>query len=323
MRPQDNNLYSYIDNPRLLSKMSEKSCVLYMSHHARELFKTLFIAHKLKEKTKLFYITDTTSKRTSIIDATKPTGEMLKCLSEKAGETGFIYFNNGAHCLYAITKTAVTILASGAKFKGHYDSDFEFKNKTSGFIYFNYESESPQFWINSSLDAIFNKEDSFALKDKQYVSELIKLNKEFKSLGYTEIDSVKKYDDCPYYNELKKLYDYHYKNTLQCFQAFLFIRFAKILDTTHISSENTGLSFKERVYGVKKSLLNIIKVDTLYDETLHVINPFSVSGHFRNQPIGEGRVNRKTIYIDSFMKEGYNRVATKIAEGITPLNKIN
>lgn len=36
---------------------------------------------------------------------------------------------------------------------------------------------------------------------------------------------------------------------------------------------------------------------------------FAVSGHFRLQAYGEGRRERKLIYIDDFVKEGYTRKA--------------
>lgn len=36
---------------------------------------------------------------------------------------------------------------------------------------------------------------------------------------------------------------------------------------------------------------------------------FPVSGHFRLQPVGEGRQERKLIWIESYAKEGYNRRA--------------
>ena len=39
--------------------------------------------------------------------------------------------------------------------------------------------------------------------------------------------------------------------------------------------------------------------------------PFLVKGHFRWQPVGEGRSQKKLIWIEDFKKEGYHRKATK------------
>jgi hypothetical protein len=41
---------------------------------------------------------------------------------------------------------------------------------------------------------------------------------------------------------------------------------------------------------------------------------FNVRGHFRLQPIGEGRKERKLIWINDFQKEGYVREAKKLKE---------
>jgi hypothetical protein len=40
--------------------------------------------------------------------------------------------------------------------------------------------------------------------------------------------------------------------------------------------------------------------------------PFLVKGHFRWQPVGEGRTQKKLIWIEDFKKEGYHRKATKL-----------
>lgn len=41
-------------------------------------------------------------------------------------------------------------------------------------------------------------------------------------------------------------------------------------------------------------------------------NPFTVSGHFRNQPYGEGRKDIKLIWIEDFIKSGYNSIAERL-----------
>jgi hypothetical protein len=42
--------------------------------------------------------------------------------------------------------------------------------------------------------------------------------------------------------------------------------------------------------------------------------PFSVSGHLRWQPCGEGNKKRKLIWVESYEKKGYHRKATKEIE---------
>lgn len=60
---------------------------------------------------------------------------------------------------------------------------------------------------------------------------------------------------------------------------------------------------------LNNSKTNITFVDTLWKQRIST-EGFKVSGHFRLQPIGEGRLKRKLIWIEEFEKHGYNRKAT-------------
>ena len=50
--------------------------------------------------------------------------------------------------------------------------------------------------------------------------------------------------------------------------------------------------------------------NTLWKQSIST-EGFKVKGHFRLQPCGVGRKERKLIWIESFKKEGYNRKATR------------
>jgi hypothetical protein len=60
---------------------------------------------------------------------------------------------------------------------------------------------------------------------------------------------------------------------------------------------------------LNNSKLNITFCDSLWKQRINV-DGFKVRGHFRLQPIGEGRQKRKLIWIEEFEKYGYNRRAT-------------
>jgi hypothetical protein len=60
---------------------------------------------------------------------------------------------------------------------------------------------------------------------------------------------------------------------------------------------------------INNTKLNIMFCDTLWKQRINV-SGFKVRGHFRLQPIGEGRKGRKLIWIEDFEKHGYNRKAT-------------
>ena len=60
---------------------------------------------------------------------------------------------------------------------------------------------------------------------------------------------------------------------------------------------------------VNNSKLSITFCDSLWKQRINV-DGFKVRGHFRLQPIGEGRLKRKLIWIEEFKKTGYHRRAT-------------
>jgi hypothetical protein len=60
---------------------------------------------------------------------------------------------------------------------------------------------------------------------------------------------------------------------------------------------------------LNNSKLNITFCDTLWKQRINT-DGFKVRGHFRLQPVGEGRRERKLIWIEEFDKKGYNRKAT-------------
>lgn len=93
-------------------------------------------------------------------------------------------------------------------------------------------------------------------------------------------------------------------------KCFVFLKCAKVIDKTFIA-DNTPMTTYRRLR--KESNVDYIFVDGHWDSDIKVINPFQVSGHFRHQPKknDKGEWYKELIYIDSFMKQGYTRRATK------------
>jgi hypothetical protein len=60
---------------------------------------------------------------------------------------------------------------------------------------------------------------------------------------------------------------------------------------------------------LNNSKLNITYCDSFWKQRINT-EGFKVRGHFRLQPIGEGRLKTKLIWIEQFEKSGYNRKAT-------------
>lgn len=98
-------------------------------------------------------------------------------------------------------------------------------------------------------------------------------------------------------------------------KSLVFLKTASVIDKTFVS-ENKNVKFKVKSkYGFTELNNDVTVINSFYYESINVLNPFSVSGHFRNQPKKNGV---EIIYIDSFMKKGYYRPAKKLGSKLPP-----
>jgi hypothetical protein len=299
MKIQDLCLYDWINNKPFVKEMSKYPSTVCLTNHSKILWSSFLYSNDMLN----FHITDSTKERIKNVPVEDINGEKIIGLQNKPSK-GIVYFSNGLHFIYLIRNNGVYILTSSkTKTKFSNNPSFVVGNTTSGFLYFDFFSKHKEQYINNPLDALHNK-NNLLNKEPHVLNFLMSLTKKNK------IESQRIYEN------LQKDYTYRYEETKLCLQAFMFIHFAKVINTTKISQtvDNRTLSEKIKKKAIKNDI-NIIQVDTTYDKNIHVINPFSVQGHFRNQPFGIGRKETKLIYIDDFMKTGYHRTATK--------NKIN
>lgn len=97
-----------------------------------------------------------------------------------------------------------------------------------------------------------------------------------------------------------KDYDYRYGLLVKALKMFLFLKCADITKFEYVNEDTLPkLSY---LRGVKR--MNYTVVDSTWDKEITVNNPFVVRGHFRLQPIKDGK---RLIYIDSYWKKGYHR----------------
>lgn len=295
MNFQKLNLFRLFNHSQSVHTLSKKGSSAFMTWHSRNIFRSFLVQnHK-----KYFKITDRTRERISKIPTEGLNGIKLSQLRDRAGENGIVYFTDKLHFAYCITNTSVNILVSEVEFKYTVDDvNFYLSKLFSGYVYMDFASEEIQSWINHPLD-ILNDNGTLLKREMAYIKAAQKI-----ASGGSEV--VRK---------AREEFNIIYQRVRLCFQSFLFLYLAKIIDTTTISSEKE-LTFKERLAGAKRTDIDVIVVNTLYDENEKTINPFAVTGHFRNQPIGPGRKETKLIYIDQFMKTGYTRKATKIKVGM-------
>ena len=89
---------------------------------------------------------------------------------------------------------------------------------------------------------------------------------------------------------------------------FIFMDYAEIEEKTiKAGTKSKGVSKKSG--DTNLSEFDVKRIDSMYFTRIHREEGFSVSGHFRLQPCGEGMRDRKLIYINPFEKNGYTRRA--------------
>jgi hypothetical protein len=101
------------------------------------------------------------------------------------------------------------------------------------------------------------------------------------------------------------------QETLDLFKRFIqyltFLEFSELETVTLKPNGKIGTK-KEGKY-LNESKNDVTIVDSTWNKTIVRVGGFGVVGHLRLQPIGQGRNNRKLIYISEYHKKGYVRNA--------------
>lgn len=90
-------------------------------------------------------------------------------------------------------------------------------------------------------------------------------------------------------------------------QIIAYLFFGEITSRYIKAHDSLRLNSYSRILNNTKT--DIVFVDTLWRERISS-EGFKVRGHFRLQPVGEGRSSKKLIWIEEYNKHGYNRRAT-------------
>lgn len=100
---------------------------------------------------------------------------------------------------------------------------------------------------------------------------------------------------------------------MQCFIEIasfeVFLKYAEI-ETKHLPPKSKVKDGKKQHKNETNSTVTIL--DSTWFTTLVKSDAFKVRGHFRLQPYGEGRKERKLIWINDFQKSGYTAPARKL-----------
>lgn len=324
---------SIINNTKAIKTFSNSNSLALYDKRLRTTFSKFLSAPRPVRK---FFITESTMKRIEIMDLRNCPCSSLKSLFDKYdNEVGFVFCNKDKiHFIYSVTNNFISLICfKGEKepliyrdpikrYQNNNIEDYSYMDKAIiGSCILPYSDDNPIMLPNCTLGRIKSKidgESAFAV-NREFLSEVKRYKKEVESIENkgisfergTEISLDKLKHLSPYlYTE-----NINYRSKLNdiwlCIRMFVFLKTAKVIDETFIAENGNAKQYIEN--GRKNQ--GVIVVDSFYDSTINVINPFSVSGHFRNQPKknDKGEWYKELIYIDSYIKNGYTRKA-KILE---------
>ena len=161
----------------------------------------------------------------------------------------------------------------------------------------------------TSIFILLDSDDSGYIKCERYGSDIHFLYA--KHLNKKESFSI----NCLSLFTGEFLWEEHESGSCELFlQILTYLFFGDI--TTRLVKAKQTLKLNSFSKFLNNSKTDITFVDTLWKERIST-EGFKVRGHFRLQPVGEGRKDKRLIWIDEFDKHGYNRKATK---ELSPLN---
>lgn len=310
---------SVVSNKKGLRLRFDKGTIVVSDVRQRSLWRA--IMHKTTPYIK-FYVTPYTVKRIHAMELSDLHGNMFEYLRDKyLDETGFIYMEDGVHCLYHVGSDCIAIWVMKGTLKNAL-SGYVHKNDNSLRMFMNcdygcavipFQSENIDISINSTIDRMMA-----ICKGHKFMIDPIE-QKRIMGMAHCLGDCENKQDiilerlsESKEYKPLADDYTIRREAVERCVKAFVFIKTAKTINETFIpTGSTTERQFMPTDYNGK----GVIKVDTFWDKEIDVIAPFQVRGHFRNQPKknDKGEWIKEVIYIDAFMKSGYHRKATKDA----------
>lgn len=313
MKMNDLFLYRIIfDKKKSLHAFSSHRATIFRTKSVMLLFKDFKKNISLKVPPSFYHITDTTLRRIDNIELDGLDGaKILGSICDKTAgcETGIVFFNDGLHYAYVVTPRYITLLVCRRDVTNERDIDAyiaRLRCVLIGTYHIDCNTGEIQPVVFNPLDILFNKNgyrpEQF---DKDEARLLHRLLKELNAAGLISDGTITlpAVQATPTGSIYLRAYSDKWNDLQRSFRSFLFIKLAKRIDTVRISEADAD----GRRWIPSGKSHSIIQVDTTYDENLHVINPFAVKGHFRNQPCGKERSDTRLIYIDAFMKNGYTR----------------
>ena len=309
---KDNFILSFLEKKAIRGFSSSSSCIFY-DKRIKEIFRKQLSENVQPVK---YYFTDSTMKRVNVIDLTNCYPTKLGYLFDKyPNELGVcICKEDNIGFIYQIGLNDIKlIITSGTKRSGNTSIDEFGKVNYSAWLktivgsaIISFDSNSVAIMPNNTLSMILNGYPENA--NRESMLEILKIGKHIEKLSSIDkqLSDISKKDD-PYIFNFVEDINIKTVKIWKSIKMFIFLKTANVVDKTFISDSKIGVKGNQ----TEKENEGIIVVDSTWDSSINVVNPFPVSGHFRYQPKKNEKKEwyKEVIYIDSFMKTGYNRRA--------------
>ena len=316
-------VYAFADNKKGQIAFGNRGSVMFYDDRTKQVFRKLA---KHTDSIKNYYFTDAVMKRINKIDLSKcyPTklgylfdkhpDEIGVCIT-KEDYLGFIYAIGATDIQLLVTtgvdkRVKVLIDEYGKENYGR------FEKACVGACVISYSTNTPSILPNSLLYKLFDtdliKQSAKMPLERGKLQRIAKEMKYLKDGQFASLDfDVRR---TPLLFGLKQEYEYKRNKIWEAIRMFIFLKTAKVVDKTFISDSNCKYKPSKQD---KRIDVGVTVIDSHWNESINVVNPFAVSGHFRNQPKKnmKGEWYKEIIYIDSFMKTGYRRRA--VIENLT------
>ena len=309
---------SVVSNKKGLRLRFDKGTIIVSDVRQRSLWRA--IMHKNSPYMK-FYVTPYTMRRVQAMELNDLHGNMFEYLRDKFyDETGFIFMEDGVHCLYHVGSDCIamwimkgTVKNALSGYRANNNGTLRMLLNTDyGCAIIPYQSDSIDIGINSTIDRMMTLakgSQKFLLDDieRKQIMAMAKYLGDCSNKADVILPRLRESGDFKY---IAEDYDIRREAVERCIKAFVFIKTAKTVTETFIP---TGSTSERPITPSDYTGKGVIKVDTFWDKEIDVIAPFQVRGHFRNQPKknDKGEWIKEVIYIDAFMKSGYHRKSTK------------
>lgn len=298
-----NNFIFKTFDPKIVKAFSSRNSFIFYDKRIKNAFRQILTASKPLPK---FLFTESTMKRIENMDITHAYPETLAFLYNKYGsEVGVCISEvDNLAFIYCIGATEIKLIVTCGSIKSTKGLRGMMKTIVgSGVI--NYSLNSLAQNSNSSIGVV-----NYLTKNKSEIANLdretrIEVNKALKAMENNNLPEEKQnLDLAKYYQAIKEDGEIKNSQIYLAVKMFVFLKTASVINKVFIAEEHHGYSHPH----IPQKNNGITRLDSTWDSSVNVINPFSVKGHFRNQPKKkEGKSYIELIYIDGFMKKGYNR----------------